>query len=129
MLGIAILTLIVAGVGGLGYVGLKNTITQAQSINQQTKDHGRFLAESINFARTAQLDFKMQVQEWKDILLRGNDPDLFKKYSEQFAQREAAVDQDLEALKKLFAEGGWTSSSSSNHWPNIRSSAYATATP
>ena len=31
-LGIAILTLMVAGVGGLGFVGLKNTITQAQSI-------------------------------------------------------------------------------------------------
>jgi methyl-accepting chemotaxis protein len=104
--GIAILTLIVAGVGGLGYVGLKNTITQAQSITQQTKDHGRFLAESINLARTAQLDFKKQVQEWKDTLLRGNDPDLFKKYSEQFAQREGAVDQDLAALKKLFGEQG-----------------------
>ena len=48
IIGIAILTLIVAGVGGLGFVGLKDTITQAQSITQQTKDQGRFLAESIN---------------------------------------------------------------------------------
>jgi methyl-accepting chemotaxis protein len=106
VVGIAILTLIVAAVGGLGFVGLKKTITQAQSITQQTKDHGRFLAESINLARSAQLDFKKQVQEWKDTLLRGNDPASFKKYSDQFAQREAVVDQDLLALQKLFAGAG-----------------------
>ena len=105
-LGIVILTLMVAGVGGLGFVGLKNTITQAQSITQQTKDHGRFLAESINLARSAQVNFKKQVQEWKDTLLRGNDPATFKKYSDQFAQREAAVDQNLASLQKLFAGAG-----------------------
>ena len=106
VLGIAILTLIVAGVGGLGFVGLKNTITQAQSITQRTKDRGRFLAESINLARSSQLDFKKQVQEWKDTLLRGNDPASFKKYADQFVQREATVDQDLAALQKLFAGAG-----------------------
>ncbi len=106
IIGIAILTLIVAGVGGLGYVGLKNTITQAHSITQQIKDHGHFLAESINLGRSAQLDFKKQVQEWKDTLLRGSDPAMFKKYSDQFVQREAAVDQDLTALQKLFADAG-----------------------
>jgi len=105
-LGFAILTIIVAGVGGLGFVGLQNTITKAHSITQTTKDHGRFLAESINLARSAQLDFKKQVQEWKDTLLRGNDPELFKKYSDQFAQREATVDADLQSLQKLFAGAG-----------------------
>jgi len=104
--GILILTIIVAVIGGLGFVGLKNTITQAQSINQQIKDHGRFLAESINLARSAQLDFKKQVQEWKDTLLRGNDADLFKKYSGQFADREQSVDKDLQSLQKLFAGAG-----------------------
>jgi len=106
VLGFAILTLIVAGVGGLGFIGLNNTITQAHAITQQTRDHGRFLAESVNLARSAQLDFKRQVQEWKDTLLRGNDPELFKKYSDQFTQREALVDQDLAALQKLFAGAG-----------------------
>ena len=106
VVGIAILTLIVAGVGGLGFTGLKNTITQAQIITRQTKDHGQFLAQSINLARLVQLDFKKQVQEWKDTLLRGNDPELFKKYSDQFGQREAVVDQDLASLRTLFADAG-----------------------
>ena len=102
VLGVAILTIIVAAVGGLGLVGLGNTITQAQGINQQIKDHERFLVESVNLARSAQVDFKKQVQEWKDTLLRGNDPASFQKYSDQFTQRETAVDQDLQALQKLF---------------------------
>jgi len=104
--GIGILTIIVAVIGGLGFVGLKNTIVKADGINQQIKEHGKFLAESINLARTAQLDFKKQVQEWKDTLLRGNDPEMFKKYSDQFGQREAAVNEDLHSLQKLFAAAG-----------------------
>jgi len=106
ILGISILTIIVAAIGGLGFASLKSTITQAQTINRQIKDHGQFLANSIDLARSAQLDFKKQVQEWKDTLLRGNDPQLFTKYSDQFAQREAAVDKDLESLRKLFAGAG-----------------------
>ena len=104
--GMTILTMIVMVVGGLGYGGLKNTIAQANNITQQTKDHGRFLADSINLARSAQLDFKKQVQEWKDTLLRGNDPAMFQKYSAQFAERAATVDQDLQSLHQLFAGAG-----------------------
>ncbi len=106
VLGVAILTIIVAAIGGIGFVGLNNTITQAHSVNKQIKDHGQFLADSINLARSAQLDFKKQVQEWKDTLLRGNDPQMFKKYSEQFDQREEAVNQDLKSLQELFAGAG-----------------------
>ena len=106
LFGVAILTLMVAIIGGLGFLGLRDAVTKAQGISQQIKEHGRFLADSVNSARLAQLDFKKQVQEWKDTLLRGNDPQLFKKYSEQFATREAAVDQDLQALRALFAGAG-----------------------
>jgi methyl-accepting chemotaxis protein len=106
VLGFSILTVIVAAVGGLGFWGLKNTITQAQGIAQQTKDHGRFLADSINLARITQLDFKKQVQEWKDTLLRGNDAESFTQYSNQFDQRGTVVDQDLQSLQALFSGAG-----------------------
>ena len=44
------------------------------------------------------VDFKIQVQEWKNILLRGHDPQQLEKYWGRFEQREASIQQ---ALKKL----------------------------
>lgn len=42
-------------------------------------------------ARIVQLDFKKQVQEWKDILLRGHNPEDLAKYTQQFHAKEEAV--------------------------------------
>lgn len=106
VLGIAALTLIVIVIGGLCFVGLTRTIYQAQDISRKIKDHGQFLASSVNLARSAQVDFKKQVQSWKDTLLRGNDPQSFKKYFDQFSYQEAAVNQDLQALRALFVSSG-----------------------
>ena len=43
----------------------------------------------------AHVHFKMQVQEWKDTLIRGNDPTLFDKYHKQFLDKQSAVQNDL----------------------------------
>ncbi|HEX8784736.1 MAG TPA: methyl-accepting chemotaxis protein, partial [Telluria sp.] len=36
------------------------------------------LAQAADTARAAQVEFKIHVQEWKDILIRGSDPDALK---------------------------------------------------
>ena len=54
-----------------------------------------------DLARRAQLDFKVQVQEWKDTLLRGYDADLFDKHSKAFAARSAQVRKDLDSLAEM----------------------------
>jgi len=61
------------------------------------------LAESAELARTAQMNFKFQVQEWKNVLLRGSDPQDYQTYLRQFEQREAKVAEDLNRLAQLLA--------------------------
>lgn len=52
----------------------------------------------IDQARMAQVDFKKQVQEWKDILLRGHNPDDLATYTKQFRAMETQVRAEAQAL-------------------------------
>jgi hypothetical protein len=51
-------------------------------------------------ARKAQVTFKKQIQEWKDILLRGYDPEQLTKYTDQYHAREKEVKDITSALGK-----------------------------
>jgi methyl-accepting chemotaxis protein len=45
--------------------------------------------------------FQTQVQEWKDVLLRGNDSALYAKYFEAFEKRHGDVNHELEETREL----------------------------
>lgn len=49
-------------------------------------------------------DFKKQVQEWKDTLLRGKKPEALDKYWTNFQQREADVQSEAERLSHGIAD-------------------------
>jgi methyl-accepting chemotaxis protein-1 (serine sensor receptor) len=56
-----------------------------------------------------QIDFKKQVQEWKDVLLRGNDPDALDKYWKNFEERERAIQRNAAKLhEELHGESAVT---------------------
>src|SRR5262249_6577972 len=55
-------------------------------------------------ARVIQVTFKKQVQEWKNILLRGSDYESFKKYSEGFHTEEKTVHDLAIKLQKAIAD-------------------------
>jgi methyl-accepting chemotaxis protein len=52
----------------------------------------------MEMARVVQVNFKKQVQEWKDILLRGQLPDDLAKYTKQFHEQEMHVRNGTQSL-------------------------------
>ena len=60
------------------------------------------MAETIEQARQAQTHFKTQVQEWKNILLRGHDLEERKRYSAAFETQALRALELLESLPAQF---------------------------
>lgn len=48
--------------------------------------------------KDGQLAFKKQVQEWKNILIRGNDKESFEKYLKSFNEEEKNVQEKLKKI-------------------------------
>ncbi|MEW7982902.1 MAG: response regulator [gamma proteobacterium symbiont of Phacoides pectinatus] len=59
----------------------------------------------VTGALTSQVHFKKQVQEWKNILLRGYEPGMLERYQGLFEHEEAATRQRITALIELLEEG------------------------
>jgi len=95
---IAVATLL--GVGGFSVWETGRLNTQfTRAIGSQQR-----LLDAVNLARAAQVNFKIQVQEWKNILLRGKDPTSYQKYLSGFDKQEKAVTDGLVALKGVLVE-------------------------
>jgi len=50
-------------------------------------------------------DFKKQVQEWKNVLLRGSDPDQLEKYWGRFEKLESQIQKDSSSLIQALQPG------------------------
>jgi methyl-accepting chemotaxis protein len=55
--------------------------------------------QEVDAARVVQVNFKKQVQEWKDILLRGHSPEDLARYTAQFHEEEVNVQTGASVLE------------------------------
>lgn len=94
----AILSLV--GVGTYGVYGLKIIKNAIEIKIEEVDTH----AKCLTVSRSAELEFKTQIQEWKNILLRGQDAAEFEKYSKAFDKKGEIVISQLHDLETLMAD-------------------------
>ncbi|MBC8009188.1 MAG: hypothetical protein H7067_03730, partial [Burkholderiales bacterium] len=88
------LLVLLLGATGLFALHLTNAKSATATARLETLDQTRLAAVE------ARADFKTQVQEWKNILLRGRDAADLTTYRARFEKEEASVRADLESLLK-----------------------------
>lgn len=94
----------------LGLVTLGATAyLQIRSYNAVVHDtgvHSQRRSDILVEIQGAAINFKTQVQEWKNILIRGNDAEQFSKYVDGFTKSESTVQKHLSAALALQKEEG-----------------------
>ncbi len=88
--------------GGFGFA--RHQAGQAAHMTETLQEVSR----AGDLARLTEIDFKKQVQEWKDMLLRGQDPEQMSSHRKAFEADEKLVDAHLAALKQALHGLGLT---------------------
>ena len=92
----------------IAFVGIRGVMAVGEVYGQgaQGMETGALIEQSVDVARSAQVQFKIQVQEWKNTLLRGKDPAAFNKYRQAFIDESAATQKQLKTLEALMPRIG-----------------------
>ncbi|MGK5018914.1 methyl-accepting chemotaxis protein [Janthinobacterium lividum] len=87
----------------LVFVGVRgwSALDAASTRSADAMQRSVALTEAVDAARSAQVEFKIQVQEWKNILLRGGDAAAFQRYREAFVASGAQTRKELAGLQSL----------------------------
>ncbi len=86
---------------GLSAIYLMDAVQRSENTSSQQQQELLIAAFEIEEAHT---QFKIQVQEWKNLLLRGRNPDDFQHYLASFNLQTTEVQQHLAKAKFAFKE-------------------------
>ena len=94
---IGLVLLLIAMVTGIGVFGMISTHNIIAHLEEDAHKEQK-LAHTLELAERTEIDFKSQVIEFKNILLRGNDIEYFDKHYDKFKGYSKIVNKDLDKL-------------------------------
>ena len=81
-----------------------NVLRGMNNESESGLQHVALLSKAANAAQGAQVLFKTQVQEWKNILLRGSDPAAREKYTKAFISSGTRSQEEIQQLISLLEQ-------------------------
>ncbi len=87
----------------IGLFGLRNSEQANQRLDTSLEAMNQLTQANI-LVNQASLKFALQIHEWKNILLRGQDEQNYAVYLAAFKDEQSAVQEALQKLKPLMAE-------------------------
>lgn len=82
-------------IGGIAFASMD----RLNSFQRGASADAIFYNQALNDVRQSQVDFQRQIQEWKNILIRGNDAELYKRYFESFVTYETRVQRSMKDVQ------------------------------
>ena len=79
-------------------------LTNLQSFSQENMQNVEIHAKGVNLSRTIEVEYEDQIQEFKNALLRGQDPAMFVKSVNAFDARGKKITDNLIALTNLIRD-------------------------
>jgi len=95
--GLVVILFVNLGAGLYAFFRYQQANTQAAAVRETS-------SQIVATALSTQVRFKKQVQEWKNILLRGQETGLFDTYLARFVEEEAKTRESMHRLIELLGE-------------------------
>ena len=100
LLGLLVVATLVVGLYGIA------SLRQAQATNAASLKLAGDLVNAVDSARAAEVSFKVQIQEFKNVLLRGHDAADHDKYLAAFKKRSEVINKELNEVQTVFTQLG-----------------------